>query len=384
MSLPHDPRCGFCGAGSKEVEKLIKGDALNVYICDSCIYDALDVIEDFVPETIRRPGTEKPTPKQIKTHLDKYVIGQEEAKVILSVAVYNHYKRIGKDTEVDIRKSNVILVGPTGSGKTHIIETIAKFLQVPFATADATSMTEAGYVGDDVDSILVRLVQSCDGDIRRAERGIVYIDEVDKIAAREGKGRDVSGEGVQQGLLKLVEGSVVQINPQGKKNANAPLEMIDTKDILFIVGGAFSGITDRANERPALGLIEKPSLDVRKEVNHKELVRYGMIPEFVGRFPVLAQLDPLTEHDLIRILTEPKDALTKQYAELLALDDVKITFSTEFLAKVAEKAKKEGTGARGLRAIMEAALTRVMFEAPDSETKELCVTPEFLEEKKNG
>lgn len=385
-----EPKCGFCGAPAKAVRKLLKGDAFEVYICDCCVYDALDVLEEFQPEEFDLSGGKKsgrldrPTPSEIVEHLNQYVIGQEDAKKILAVAVYNHYKRIGKTSKTEIGKANVLLIGPTGSGKTFLVETIAKLLQVPFASADATSMTEAGYVGDDVDSILVRLVQSCEGDIARAERGIVYIDEIDKIAARDSKTRDVSGEGVQQGLLKMLEGSIVSINPNGKKNAQAPTEMINTKEILFICGGAFSGITDLMNAKSAVGFHSSDEIKdttEKKKIRHKDLVKYGMIPEFVGRFPLLAELSPLDEKDLVKILTEPKNALTRQYQELFAMDGVKLTFSDEFLGEVAKRAKAEGTGARGLRSIAEPALVELMYHLPDQDVQSVVASIDLLEKK---
>lgn len=379
-------RCSFCGAGSTEVEKLIKG--VNAYICNVCIIDGHDLIQEHKSlkkiSSGKKGGKEYPSPKEIVAHLEQFVIGQESAKKILSVGVYNHYKRIGKVTKTEISKSNIIIVGPTGSGKTFIVENIAKFLKVPFATVDATSLTEAGYVGDDVDSLLVRLLQSADGDIKKAERGIVYIDEIDKIAARESRGRDIGGEGVQQSLLKMLEGSVVSINPTGKKNAHGPQEQIETKNILFIVGGAFSGMTDKSNHaKRTVGLSsDSQKKDEEEEkVRHKDIVKYGMIPEFVGRFPVLAELKALRIEDMVKILTEPKNSLIKQYQELLSLDGVKLEFTQEFLEAVANRATEEGTGARGLRAILEPVLTDIMFDAPD-DPKEVLVTIENLKGKK--
>lgn len=304
----------------------------------------------------------------------------------MAVGVYNHYKRIGKSTKTELSKANIMIVGPTGSGKTHIVENIAKFLKVPFATVDATSLTEAGYVGDDVDSILVRLLQSADGDVKKAERGIVYIDEIDKIAVRESRGRDIGGEGVQQSLLKMLEGSAVTISTTGKKNGHGPQEQIETKNILFICGGAFSGMTDKSNHaKKTLGLsagsAEQKKEEAEEKVKAKDLVKYGMIPEFVGRFPVLAELKALAIEDMVKILTEPKNSIVKQYQELLMLDGVKLEFTQEFLEEVAKKATAEGTGARGLRAIMEPVLTDIMFDAPD-DPKEIIITIEHLEEKK--
>jgi len=381
-------RCSFCGAGSNEVEKLIKG--MNAYICNVCISDGFDLIQEH--KSLKKASSKKsskneyPTPKEIVTHLDQFVIGQDTAKKTLSVGVYNHYKRVGRSTKTELAKSNILIVGPTGSGKTHIVENIAKYLKVPFATVDATSLTEAGYVGDDVDSVLVRLLQAADGDVKKAERGIVYIDEIDKIASRESRGRDIGGEGVQQSLLKMLEGSTVSINPSGKKNGHSPLEQMETKNILFICGGAFSGMTDKSNNAKrivSLSSTDQKQAEAEERVRHKDIIKYGMIPEFVGRFPVLAELKALRIEDMVKILTEPKNSLVKQYQELLSLDGVKLEFTQEFLEAVAKKANDEGTGARGLRAILEPILTDIMFDAPEaSETaKEVTVTIEYLEKK---
>lgn len=388
-------RCSFCGAASNEVEKLIKGvsliNGINAYICNVCISDGFDLIQEhksLKKSSVGRKSlkSDYPTPKEIVVHLEQFVIGQQRAKKILAVGVYNHYKRIGKSTKTELSKANIMIVGPTGSGKTHIVENIAKFLKVPFATVDATSLTEAGYVGDDVDSILVRLLQSADGDVKKAERGIVYIDEIDKIAVRESRGRDIGGEGVQQSLLKMLEGSAVTISTTGKKNGHGPQEQIETKNILFICGGAFSGMTDKSNHaKKTLGLsagsAEQKKEEAEEKVKAKDLVKYGMIPEFVGRFPVLAELKALAIEDMVKILTEPKNSIVKQYQELLMLDGVKLEFTQEFLEEVAKKATAEGTGARGLRAIMEPVLTDIMFDAPD-DPKEIIITIEHLEEKK--
>lgn len=386
MSDTIEPTCSFCRLPSSKVTRLIRGASPEVHICDACVLDAVDLIEEHRTLELKddEKGVQKakgrPKPSEIVAHLNQYVIGQDEAKKALAVAVYNHYKRIGKNTKTELGKSNVLIVGPTGSGKTHIVETIAKFLDVPFAVADATSITEAGYIGDDVESVLVRLVQASDGDIQKAERGIIYIDEIDKIASREGSGRDVSGEGVQQGLLKMLEGNNVSINPNGKKNANAPQEMINTKEILFICGGAFGSITDTENKPKSMGISEDRPEEY-KPVSRKDLVAFGMIPEFVGRFAVLTQLTALREQDMVKILTEPKNSLTKQYTEMLEMDGVKLKFTEEFLLEVAKAAKKEGTGARGLRGILEPVLTDIMFRAPDGAGGEIILTPDLVTKK---
>jgi len=377
-------KCSFCGASSKEVLKLVKGIEHSTFICDICILDAYDIIEDWKTEqkTKKKASLDRPTPKEMVRHLDQYVIGQTQAKRIIAVAVYNHYKRIGVKTNTELGKANVLLIGPTGSGKTLLAETIARLLEVPFAAADATSMTEAGYVGDDVESVLVRLLQNADGNIEKAEKGIVYIDEIDKIAVKDSRGRDVSGEGVQQGLLRMLEGAIVTINPNGKKSAQGPQEMINTKDILFIVGGAFSGLTDFDNNRPRqLGIMpdELRESVKRKKIRAKDLVKYGMIPEFIGRFALIAELAPLKEEDLVRILSEPKNSLSKQYQELLAIDGVSVKFTDDFLKAVAQRAANEGTGARGLRSILEPIMTEIMYTVPDAPTAEITVTKDFIE-----
>jgi ATP-dependent Clp protease ATP-binding subunit ClpX len=385
----NEPKCAFCSLPSSKVQKLVRGIG-EVHICNSCVAEAFDIVEESIAEEAKETGKkkiDKPNPRQIIEHLNNYVIGQEQAKKILAVSVYNHYKRVGKLTKHDLGKSNVLLVGPTGSGKTLLAETIAKFLEVPFAVADATAMTEAGYVGDDVESVLVRLLQNSGGDIEKAERGIVYIDEIDKIAAQDTRGRDVSGEGVQQGLLKMLEGSIVSINPNGGKRSSQGQEVqINTKNILFICGGAFSGITDPNKAEKTLGInasFDKKEVEI-KLLKHKDLVKYGMIPEFVGRFALLAQLETLKTPDLVKILTEPKNAVTKQYRELLLLDGVELTFTQEFLDEVATRAATEGTGARGLRAIVEPLLIDIMVAAPDGESKTIEINIDIFkkEEKK--
>jgi ATP-dependent Clp protease ATP-binding subunit ClpX len=349
-------------------------EGIGAFICDECVVQCIDVIEDG-KEKKKKSGDGKAltkTPEDLVDFLDLHVIGQTRAKKLLAIAVYNHYKRVGKKLDCEVQKSNVMLVGPTGSGKTLLCSSIAKFLEVPFIQYDCTALTEAGYVGDDVDQIIARLVLASDGDIARAARGIVYLDEVDKIARSDSNGRDVRGEGVQQSLLKMLEGGIVQVNPKGgKKNPNAETVDIDTTNILFIVGGAFNQLTDKHNVKKGnlgLGAVAKAE-EARKFVNHRDLIKYGMIPEFMGRIPVIAELDPLKNEDLIRILTEPKNSIIKQYKALFDLDGVDIIFETEFLQGVAERAVTEGTGARGLRAILEQALAPYMYLAPSKKGK---------------
>jgi ATP-dependent Clp protease ATP-binding subunit ClpX len=381
-------KCGFCGASQNEVVRLIQG--LDSNICDSCIEECSGLIEEQRQLEIKKnkkgqKSGSKATPSQIKNHLDQYVVGQESAKKLLAVAVYNHYKRVGRQSETGIQKSNVLIVGPTGSGKTYMVETIAKFLDVPFAQADATTMTEAGYVGEDVESVLVRLIQNSDNNIKKAEHGIVYIDEIDKIAVSEGgsRGRDVSGEGVQQGLLKMLEGTVVSVYPEGKRQPGPP-SLIDTRNILFICGGAFVGaIQEKANKKQmGIGFGGQETVEAPKspKVKHRDLVKFGMIPEFVGRLPILAQLSPLSIDDMVKILCEPKNSLVKQYQELFQMDGVNLKFTQEFLEEVAKKANTEGTGARGLRSIMEPVLNELMFTIPDDEEiEEIEITKDYLD-----
>ncbi len=391
-----DIRCSFCGRTQKEVRKLIAGPG--VYICDECVKLAYDIIEEENNEEIEEKTQEfvLPKPHEIKKFLDQYVIGQERAKKILSVAVYNHYKRIfmkSKITEdVEIQKSNVLLIGPTGVGKTLLAETLAKFLKVPFAIADATTLTEAGYVGEDVENILLRLIQNADWDIKRAEKGIVYIDEIDKISRKSENPsitRDVSGEGVQQALLRIVEGTIANVPPQGgRKHPYQEFIQINTKDILFIAGGSFEGIEKIVEKRldvSSIGFGAQIELKNRKSLtqilNHiipEDLIKFGMIPEFVGRFPVVAVLEPLSEEALLKILTEPKNALVKQYKALLSIEGVEINFTDEALRAIVKEAMEKATGARGLRAVMEELMLDLMYELPNLGIKNFTVTPELV------